>query len=73
MLEAGEIVPRPKLTYSVPEAARVLGISETKMYQLVKTRGFPTIRIGRRSLVSVKGLERWVEEQAEKGWGVSWV
>ena len=64
----GQIVPRPKLTYSVPEAAQVLGISESRMRQLVRSEGFPTVHIGRRSLVSIKGLERWVEEQAAKGW-----
>lgn len=68
MESTAEIVPRPKYTYNVPEAAKALGISETKMYQLVKTKGFPTVRVGRRSLVSIKGLERWVEEQAAKGW-----
>lgn len=57
-----------KLTLSVPEAAVVLGISRARMYQLVKTKGFPTIQIGTRLLVSAKGLERWIEEQAEKGW-----
>ena len=61
-------IEREKLTYSVPETARVLGISDFKAYQLVKTQGFPTIRIGKRLLVSVKGLESWVEEQAKKGW-----
>ena len=68
MNEFGQIVPRPKLTYSVPEAAKVLGVSESRMRQLVRMEGFPTVHIGRRSLVSIKGLERWVEEQAEKGW-----
>ena len=62
------IVPRRKLTYSVAEAAEVLGISESRMRQLVRSDGFPTVHIGRRSLVSIKGLERWVEEQAAKGW-----
>ena len=62
------IVPRPKLTMSVPEAAKVLGVSPPTMYQLVKSEGFPTIVIGNRLLVSVKGLERWVDEQAQKGW-----
>ena len=61
-------IERKKLTYSVPEMAQVLGISDFKAYQLVKTQGFPTIRIGKRLLVSVKGLESWVEEQAKKGW-----
>lgn len=61
-------IERKKLTYSVPEMAQVLGISDFKAYQLVKTQGFPTIKIGKRLLVSVAGLESWVEEQAKKGW-----
>ena len=47
-----------KLTLSVPEAADVLGVSPSKMYQIVRIKGFPTIQIGRRLLVSAKGLER---------------
>lgn len=61
---------RPKLTYSVPEAAKVLGVSASKMYEVVRIKGFPTIRVGNRLLVSVKGLENWIEEQAQKGWNV---
>ena len=57
-----------KLTLSVPEAADVLGVSTAKMYQIVKIQGFPTVHIGGRILVSAKGLERWIEEQAQKGW-----
>lgn len=57
-----------KLTLSVPEAADVLGVSPSKMYQIVKIEGFPTIQVGRRLLVSAKGLERWIEEQAQKGY-----
>lgn len=63
----GQIVPRPKLVYSVAEAAQILGIGETKMRQLARTDGFPTIRIGKILRVSVKGLEAWVEEQAGRG------
>lgn len=57
-----------KLTLSVPEAAEIIGISKSKMYELVRSKGFPTIQVGKRLLVSAKGLERWIEEQAEKGW-----
>lgn len=57
-----------KKTLSVAEAAKVVGISDRYMYDLVKTKGFPTIQIGRRLLVSAKGLERWLDEQAQKGW-----
>lgn len=57
-----------KLTLSVPEAAKIVGVSSAKMYQLVRTEGFPTVHIGKRILVSARGLERWIEEQAQKGW-----
>lgn len=57
-----------KLTLSVPEAAKIVGVSSAKMYQMVKIEGFPTVHIGKRILVSAKGLERWIEEQAQKGW-----
>lgn len=63
-----EIVRPQRLTLTVPEAAAVLGVSTTKMYQVTKIRGFPAIRLGRRTLVSAKGLEAWVESMAEKGW-----
>lgn len=64
----GMTVPRPKLVYSVAEAAQILGIGETKMRQLARTDGFPTIRIGKILRISVKGLEAWIEKQAELGW-----
>ena len=63
-----QVVTTEKLTYSVQEAAEAVGISTSRMYQLVKTTGFPVVQIGRRLRVSKKGLERWVEEQATKGW-----
>lgn len=60
-----------KLTLSIPEAAKIVGVSPSKMYQIAKIKGFPTVQVGKRILVSVKGLERWVEEQAEKGWSAA--
>lgn len=57
-----------KLVLSVREAAKVLGISSTAMYNLVKVQGFPTIQIGNRLLVSASGLTRWLDAQAEIGY-----
>lgn len=57
-----------KLTLSVPKAAKVIGVSAPTMYQLARSEGFPSIIVGKRILASKKGLERWVEEQAQKGW-----
>jgi len=62
-----------KLTYSVAEAAEALGVSKSKMYEIIKIKGFPAIMVGNRRLISIKGLERWVEEQAQKGWNGRYV
>ena len=53
-------------TISVPEAARRMHLSKTTMYTLVRRKDFPAFNVGNRLLVSVAGLEKWVENQIEK-------
>lgn len=62
-----QTIKSEKLTLSIPEAAKRIGISDTSMRQLARTAGFPAFNVGSRLLVSAKGLEAWVEEQARKG------
>lgn len=51
-----------KLTYSIPEAARVLGISTNLAYKLVREGRIPAIKLGdKRLVISKKELERFVE------------
>ena len=47
-----------KRTYSVEEAAKILGIGRSAAYQAVRTGEIPAIRIGRRLLVPVQSLEQ---------------
>ena len=47
-----------KQTYSIPEAAKVLGIGRTAAYEGARTGQIPTIRIGKRILVPIAALER---------------
>lgn len=63
------IIKQKKLTYSVTEAAELVGISSTRMYQLARSNGFPSFMVGKRLLISVSGLEKWVEEQTHKRGG----
>lgn len=72
-LVSGDKVINKKLTYSVSEAAEVLGISRSQMYEIARIKGFPTIMIGKRILISIKGLEAWVEEQSKLGWDGKYV
>lgn len=61
-------IKQEKLTMSVPEAAKVLGVSTSKMYEIVRIQGFPAIRLGKRILVSAKQLPVWVDQMAANGW-----
>ena len=50
---------------SVKEMGAYLGISTGKAYELVKTEGFPIVRVGRKVLVSKTGLVQWIEKGGE--------
>ena len=52
-----------KLTMTVEEAGKVLGISRPTAYKLVQ-RDFPVVRVGHRLLVSTEGLREWVKKEA---------
>lgn len=47
-----------RLTVTVEEAARLLGISRGSAYLAAKTGQLPTIRVGKRLIVPVRALER---------------
>lgn len=53
------------LTLTVPEVGEALGISRAKAYDLVRSEGFPSMRIGTRILVPRDKLIRWIGEQTE--------
>lgn len=55
------------IALSVTAAAALLGVSRPTVYQLMNRADFPSFRIGARRLISRAGLERWVQEQAERG------
>ena len=52
-----------KLTLSVEEAGKLLGVSRQVAYQLIHRPDFPTIQIGRRVLIPKKQLEEWMDRQ----------
>lgn len=53
-----------KLTITVEEMAEVVGVSRPKAYELIHKEGFPTVRMGRRIVIPLDSLKRWLEEQA---------
>ena len=55
-----------KLTLTVEEAGKMLGISRATAYQLANQGKLPAIRLGRRLLISKAGLERLENEARTK-------
>jgi excisionase family DNA binding protein len=50
-----------RLTITVEEAGRLLGISRGSAYQAAREGTLPTIRLGRRIVVPVEGLKKMLE------------
>jgi excisionase family DNA binding protein len=54
------------LLVTVEETGRLLGgISKPSVYKLIHSEGFPVVRLGKRTLVSVQGLQEWIRYQTE--------
>ena len=53
-----------RTTMSVQELSAQMGISLPKAYELVKTSGFPTLRIGTRILIPIDAYKNWLMRQA---------
>jgi excisionase family DNA binding protein len=50
---------------SIPEVARALSIGQTKVYDLIKTDGLPTIKLGRMTRISVASLQQWIQQREQ--------
>ena len=53
------------LTLKAEEAAKVLRISKSKVYELARTESFPAVRIGKRVVIPRDKLVQWMNDQAE--------
>ena len=53
-----------RLVLTIPEAAKLLGISKGLMYQLTRREDFPIFPVGSRRLIPKRAFYQWVERQA---------
>ncbi|MBL7061238.1 MAG: helix-turn-helix domain-containing protein [Dehalococcoidia bacterium] len=51
-----------KLTFTVEEAGKLLGISRALAYQMVHTGQLPTLRFGKRLVVPKKAVQDMLEK-----------
>ena len=61
-------MPGNKLAVSVAEMANLLSISKPNAYALTRRADFKAaFKVGNRTLVSVAGLQAWIERQTQEG------
>lgn len=56
-----------KLVFTIPEAAKMLGISKNLMYPLTRRKNFPILQIGARKLIPKTAFYKWLETQTDAG------
>ena len=49
-----------KLTLTPKETANQLGIGLNKVYELINRNVIPSVRVGRKLLIPVESLEKWL-------------
>lgn len=52
-----------RLAVTVQEAADTVGLSRAALYPLIMRGEIPSFRVGKRRLVPMEALRRWMEEQ----------
>lgn len=53
-----------KLAMTVEQVATELGISKPIAYDLVRSEGFPALRVGRRVIIPRQEFEQWLSDSA---------
>lgn len=57
------------LAVGTTEAARLLGVSRPTLYKLLNRADFPSFRVSGRVLISVAGLQEWIDRQTKEAVG----
>ena len=53
-----------RILYRPAEAAEAIGVSRSRIYELINSKTIPSIRVGKTVRVPVDKLQQWVNEQA---------
>lgn len=62
---ANQLLRSSPLTVRVAEAAGLLGIGKTKIYELINAREIEIIKLGRATLIISASIEAFIERQRE--------
>ena len=60
-------MPSERLTMTVEEAGEMLGISRSLAYEMARSGQLPSLRFGKRLVVSRRAVERLLEDPQKTG------
>lgn len=52
-----------KLAYTIPEAVQASGISRASLYEHIKAKVLPIVKVGRRTLIRAEDLKSFIDER----------
>lgn len=55
-----------KHTLKVEEVGQLLGISRASAYNLARSEGFPSIRVGKRLVIPTGAFSKWMDEKLKE-------
>ena len=56
------------LLLTISEAAKILSLGRTKVYELIAHEGLPVVRFGRAIRVSPISLQQWLQRREQNLW-----
>ena len=64
------------ITVDVKEAARITGLSRSKIYELIQDQDIVAIKLGRRTLIEVSAIREYISKlpafnSPSRNWGAS--
>jgi len=60
------MAPIEPMLLTIPQVAQSLNLGRTKVYDLIKHAGLPTIKLGSAMRVPLSSLKRWVEQREQR-------
>jgi excisionase family DNA binding protein len=56
----------PQLLLTIPQVAVALSLGRTKVYELIKYEGLPTVPLGGAVRVSLSSLQEWITQREKR-------
>jgi excisionase family DNA binding protein len=61
-----DLQPQGKMLVTIQEAAELLGLGQTKVYELVRKRELPAIKIDSSTRIPVREIDRWIQDKLDE-------